>query len=81
MLAGNPFPIVQAQIRVAVVEALLEGLNADSYTAKGDSPIAHIWTALHFGDYMAYYLAMAYGVDPTPVEALVSFKQVLKQKN
>jgi hypothetical protein len=23
---------------------------------------------------MAYYLAMAYGVDPTPVEALVSFK-------
>jgi hypothetical protein len=23
---------------------------------------------------MSYYLAMAYGVDPTPVEALVNFK-------
>ena len=57
---------------------MLEGLNADRYTAKGDSPIAHIWTALHFGDYMAYYLAMAYGVDPTPVAALESLKAALK---
>jgi len=57
---------------------MLEGLNADSYTAQGDSPIAHIWTALHFGDYMAYYLAMAYSVDPTPVTALESLKAALK---
>ena len=58
---------------------MLEGMNVDSYTAKGNSPIAHIWTALHFGDYMAYYLAMAYGVDPTPVSALVSLKAALKE--
>jgi glucose/mannose-6-phosphate isomerase len=57
---------------------MLEGLNADGYTAKGDSPIAHIWTTLHFGDYMAYYLAMAYGVDPTPVAALSNLKAALK---
>jgi glucose/mannose-6-phosphate isomerase len=58
---------------------MLEGMNVDSYTARGDSPIAHIWTALHFGDYMAYYLAMAYGVDPTPVTALESLKAALKE--
>ncbi len=57
---------------------MLEGLNVDGYTAKGDSPVAHIWTALHFGDYVAYYLAMAYGVDPTPVHALESLKETLK---
>ena len=57
---------------------MLEGLNADRYTAKGDSVIAHIWTALHFGDYVAYYLAMAYGVDPTPVAALENLKAALK---
>ncbi len=57
---------------------MLEGLAIDSYTARGLSVIAHIWTTLHFGDYMAYYLAMAYGVDPTPVDALENFKQVLK---
>jgi glucose/mannose-6-phosphate isomerase len=59
---------------------MLEGLNVDGYTAKGDSVIAHIWTALHFGDYMAYYLAMANGVDPTPVAALENLKAALKKE-
>lgn len=59
---------------------LLEGLNVDGYTAQGNSPLENIWTALHFGDYVAYYLAMAYGVDPTPVEALEDFKRVLRGK-
>jgi len=59
---------------------LLEGMNVDGYTAKGDIPLAHIWTALHFGDYVAYYLAMAYGVDPTPVAALQNLKAALKDK-
>jgi len=58
---------------------MLEGLNADGYTAKGDTLLAHIWTTLHFGDYMAYYLAMAYGVDPTPVSALENLKVALKE--
>jgi glucose/mannose-6-phosphate isomerase len=57
---------------------MLEGLNVDGYMAKGNSPFAHIWTALHFGDYMAYYLAMAYEIDPTPVAALESLKAALK---
>jgi glucose/mannose-6-phosphate isomerase len=57
---------------------MIEGLNIDAYDAQGKSPLAHIWTALHFGDYMAYYLAMIYGVDPTPVKALVNFKASMK---
>jgi glucose/mannose-6-phosphate isomerase len=57
---------------------MIEGLNTDVYEAQGDTPLAHIWTTLHFGDYMAYYLAMAYGTDPTPVEALENFKAAMK---
>src|SRR3989304_3822643 len=53
---------------------MLEGMNTDFVDGRGESQIAHMWTLIHFGDYMAYYLAMAYGVDPTPVEALVNFK-------
>ncbi len=53
---------------------MVEGLSSDVYKANGETPLAHLWTALHFGDYMAYYLAMAYGMDPTPVEALAEFK-------
>jgi len=58
---------------------MLEGLNVDGYTAKGAAPLANIWTALHFGDYMAYYLAISYGVDPTPVAALENLKAALKE--
>jgi glucose/mannose-6-phosphate isomerase len=58
---------------------MLEGLNTDVVDARGDTPLAHMWTLIHFGDYMAYYLAMAYGVDPTPIEALVSFKRAMRE--
>jgi glucose/mannose-6-phosphate isomerase len=56
---------------------MLEGLTTDVYEAGGDGPLANIWTALHFGDYMAYYLAIAYATDPTPVESLQSFKAAM----
>lgn len=58
---------------------MLDGLNTDFLDARGDTPLAHMWTLIHFGDYLAYYLAMAYGVDPTPVEALANFKQAMKE--
>jgi glucose/mannose-6-phosphate isomerase len=34
---------------------------------------------LQFGDYVSYYLALAYGVDPTPVEALNRLKRKLAE--
>ncbi len=52
-----------------------EGLNTDFFDAQGETPLAHLWTALHFGDYLAYYLAMAYGVDPTPIPAISELKK------
>jgi glucose/mannose-6-phosphate isomerase len=57
---------------------MVAGLNADVYDAKGKSRLAQLCTALHFGDYMAHYLAMAYGMDPTPVEALQNLKAAMK---
>ncbi len=58
---------------------MLEGMNTDYVDARGDTPLAHIWTLILFGDYMSYYLAMAYGVDPTPIKALVDFKQAMAE--
>jgi glucose/mannose-6-phosphate isomerase len=57
---------------------MLEGLSTDFYDAQGDYPLAQMWTTLHFGDYTAFYLAMAYGVDPTPVKTLQDFKAEMK---
>jgi glucose/mannose-6-phosphate isomerase len=56
---------------------MLEGLNTDYVDARGDTPLAHMWTLILFGDYMAYYLAMGYGVDPTPTQVLADFKETM----
>lgn len=58
---------------------MLEGMNTDYIDARGNTPLAHMWTLILFGDYMAYYLAMGYGVDPTPIKALVEFKEAMKE--
>ncbi len=58
---------------------MLEGLNTDFIEARGHTPLAHMWTTILFGDYMSYYLAMAYKVDPTPIKALVDFKQAMAE--
>lgn len=59
---------------------MVEGFNTDILEAQGDSRLAHQWTSLHLGDYVAYYLAMAYGADPTPVTAIEDLKQRLAQE-
>lgn len=56
---------------------MLEALNTDVIDGRGESIIAHLWTLILFGDYMAYYLAMAYGTDPSEEDAFVNFKSAL----
>ncbi len=57
---------------------MLQGQNTDTIIAQGETRLAHMWTALHYGDYASYYLALAYGLDPTPVPMLAEFKEKMK---
>lgn len=57
---------------------LQEGLNTDYVDARGENPLEHMWTTLLMGDYVAYYLAMSYEVDPTPVEAIQGLKAEMR---
>jgi glucose/mannose-6-phosphate isomerase len=56
---------------------MLDGIGTDIIEARGATRLAQLWTTLHLGDYIAYYLAMAYGVNPTPVPAIENFKREL----
>jgi len=56
---------------------MMEGLNTDFLDARGDTPLAQMWTMILFGDYLAYYLALAYDIDPTGVGPVDDFKQML----
>jgi glucose/mannose-6-phosphate isomerase len=79
LMAATNHPRNQIRGEITRSIFMLEGLNTDFIQAKGDTPLANQWTTIHFGDYTAYYLAMAYGVDPMPVAALQSLKARLKE--
>lgn len=56
---------------------MLEGISSDFYLPPGSTRLSQQCCALHFGDYLAYYLAMLYEVDPTPVDMLDALKSEL----
>jgi glucose/mannose-6-phosphate isomerase len=78
LCAPSDYPRNHMRVDLTRHGFMVAGLNTDVYNANGESPLAHMWTALHFGDYVAYYLAMAYGMDPTPVDVLQNLKAAMK---
>lgn len=46
---------------------MMSGFNTDFIAASGQSALAQLLTLAQYGDYVAYYLAMCYGVDPAAV--------------
>lgn len=76
--AASDHPRNQKRSELTRQSFMVAGLGTDFYTAKGESRLAQMWTALHFGDYTTYYLAMAYGVDPTLIPAITDFKKAMQ---
>ncbi len=61
---------IENMIDQAKTELMCNGLGTDSFTARGEDLISQIWTTILFGDFLAYYLAIAYECDPTPIGLL-----------
>lgn len=55
------------------------GYSTDVISARGEGLLSQMLSMLHYGDYTSYYLAIDYGVDPTPVDAIEWFKTQLAQ--
>jgi glucose/mannose-6-phosphate isomerase len=45
--------------------------------ARGASRLARLFSLVQLGDYTSCYLAVLYGVDPTPVDAIQALKASL----
>ena len=58
---------------------LQEGLNTDIIEARGSSKLAQMWTTILFGDYISYYLAMLYDIDPTAIEPIWALKDAMSK--
>lgn len=72
---------VQARYRVTREILADRGVSCQEVAAQGASPLAQMLSSIHFGDYVSYYLAMLYEIDPTPVETIVYLKRRLAKSN
>jgi len=79
--AAHNDPRNERRTELTRMAIMLQGQNTDTILAQGESRLANMWTALHYGDYTSYYLAMAYGVDPTPVPMLNELKEKMKSSD
>ena len=65
----------RVQLTSREYEAL--GVARELVDARGDSRLVRLFSLVQFGDYVSCYLAVLYGVDPTPVDAIQALKSSL----
>jgi len=65
----------RAELTAREYEAL--GVSAELVAARGDSRLARLFSLVQLGDHVSCYLAVLYGVDPTPVDAIQALKASL----
>ena len=69
------------KVRFQVTQEILtkQSVACEVVSAHGESPLAQMLSAIHFGDYVSCYLAMLYEVNPTPVKVINYLKERLAQ--
>jgi glucose/mannose-6-phosphate isomerase len=67
-------------LRVGITRSLLEkhGYAHDVIAARGEGRLAQMLSLVHFGDYVSYYLAMLYEVDPWAIGNIEFVKDRLR---
>ena len=71
----------RTQVRFQITQEILSqrGVSCEVVEARGASRLAQMLSVIHFGDYVSFYLAMLYDVDPTSLKVVDYLKQRLAE--
>jgi len=66
--------------RFEVMKRLMEkrGMTVEMIEIVGTNVFEKVFSTLCLGDWSSYYLALEYGIDPTPVDMVEEFKELIK---
>ena len=69
----------RVKARVDITREIMEGAVGDvtELWAEGDSDVARLFSLIYPGDFVSYYLALAYRNDPTPIKMIDLLKSRL----
>ncbi|HEU4962781.1 MAG TPA: bifunctional phosphoglucose/phosphomannose isomerase [Bacilli bacterium] len=78
---GKNHPRIDRRIEITTAE-LIEptGCGILTVQAEGESELAQMFSLLYYGDYVSTYLALCYGIDPSPVEKIERLKRKLADR-
>jgi len=70
----------QNKKRFVVMRELMEkrGMGVEIVEMRGANVFEKVFSSLCLGDWASYYLALEYGIDPTPVDMVEEFKELIK---
>jgi glucose/mannose-6-phosphate isomerase len=70
----------QVQKRFEFVKGMLAGHTVtEEFWAEGNGRFARLLSALYYADWLSFYVALARGEDPTPVDAITALKRHLSR--
>jgi len=75
---GKEHDRVSARMRLTGEILARDGVRTVDIYSKGQSLLARIFYLVYFGDFLSYFLARLYGVDPVPVERIAWLKEKLR---
>jgi glucose/mannose-6-phosphate isomerase len=73
-------PRIQRRVELTAAEIERAGAPAVRVTARGETRLERVLSLVMLGDLVSVHLALLDGVDPTPVEAIVRFKEALSDQ-
>jgi len=78
LLSKNYYTRNQKRFELTFDQFMVSGLCTDKIQIDEKDKLSEIWRMLLLGDFISYYLAMLYEVDPTPIDSLENFKKAMK---
>lgn len=76
--ASTDHPRIQKRMQIFSDLMKDKGIQVVTIDMQGADLLTKIFSTVLLGDWTAYYLALAYGIDPTPVAMVEDFKQMME---
>ena len=62
------------------LEILMQFSEQIELNLKGDSEIERVFSMIHYIDWISFYLAIMYKVNPSPVNNIMKLKSIMSKK-
>jgi glucose/mannose-6-phosphate isomerase len=74
---GQDHERIQLRMKITREHLAKQGVETFEMASEGRSPLARLFSVIYWGDWVSFYLALLYGIDPTPVPVIEFLKKEL----